>query len=35
MTADGCELMTNVPRTVDEIETHMAAGRQANEKVLI
>jgi len=35
VTADGCELMTKVPRTVEEIETHMATGRQANEKALI
>ena len=27
--------MTDVPRTVEEIEAHMAAGRDANEKVLI
>ena len=35
ITSDGCELMTDVPRTVEEIEAHMAAGRDANEKVLI
>ena len=35
ITSDGCELMTDVPRTVEEIEAHMATGRGTNEKVLI
>ncbi|XP_057291704.1 xaa-Pro dipeptidase-like [Hydractinia symbiolongicarpus] len=35
ITETGCRLLTDVPRTVEEIETHMAAGRNANEKVLL
>ena len=35
ITETGCELLTQVPRTVEEIEQHMALGREANEKVLL
>lgn len=35
MTATGCELMTDVPRTIEEIETLMASGRESNVKVLL
>jgi len=34
VTEEGCELMTNVPRTVEEIESLMAEGRQSNVKVM-
>lgn len=32
ITADGCELLTKVPRTVDEIEAIMAEGRKQEIK---
>lgn len=35
ITETGCELLTDVPRTVEEIEKHMALGQDSNEKVLI
>lgn len=35
ITETGCELLTDVPRTVEEIEKHMALGQESNEKVLI
>lgn len=35
ITATGCELLTDVPRTIEEIENYMAMGRAANEKVLL
>jgi len=35
VTATGCELMTTVPRTVEEIEAHMVTGRESNVKVLL
>lgn len=35
ITCDGCDLLTDVPRTVEEIEAHMAIGRESNEKVLL
>lgn len=33
VTDTGCELMTDVPRTVEEIESLMASGRESNMKV--
>lgn len=35
VTSNGCELMTTVPRTVEDIESLMAIGRQSDVKVLI
>lgn len=35
ITATGMEVLTDVPRTVEEIEQHMALGRESNEKVLL
>jgi len=35
ITETGCELLTDVPRTVEEIERHMALGRETNEKCLL
>jgi Xaa-Pro dipeptidase len=35
ITATGCENLTDVPRTVDDVERHMELGRQSDEKVLL
>lgn len=35
VTADGCELMTQVPRTVEEIEAHMAEGRENQQMPIL
>ena len=35
VTSDGCDLMTTVPRTVEEIEAHMTTGRGPSEKLLM
>ena len=35
ITANGCECLTDVPRTVDDIEQHMALGKQSGINVLL
>ena len=35
ITETGCDLLTDVPRTVEEIEQHMAMGRESDVKVLL